>query len=187
MCIRDRYTFKDNEGGGDCLFAAVRDALKNTDMKDKNNNIVEVDVAYLRNIIANEANEEVYKNYKEMFDNYKSSMIEDNAKIKQITGEIKTIVKTIKETKDHIKSRNDVTKARILRDDYNRLKEEKQVTSNLIKEVEFMNGIDDMDKFREVLKTSKFWADTWAIGVLERVLNIKMITKMKRLIVAVKD
>ena len=170
-----KYTFKDNEGGGDCLFAVIRDALKNTDMRDKNNNIVEVDVAYLRNIIANEATEDIYNNYKELFDNYKSSMIEDNAKIKQITSEIKTIVKTIKETKDHIKSRNDVTKAKTLRDDYNRLKEEKQVTSNLIKEVEFMNGVDNMDKFREILKTSKFWADTWAIGVLERVLNIKMI------------
>ena len=45
----------DNEGGGDCLFAVIRDALKSAD-KD-------VSVMELRKKLSSEATEEIYKNY----------------------------------------------------------------------------------------------------------------------------
>ena len=36
-------------------------------------------------------------------------------------------------------------------------------------------ALNNLDKFRAKVQTCKFWAETWAINVLERALNIKLI------------
>jgi predicted NAD-dependent protein-ADP-ribosyltransferase YbiA (DUF1768 family) len=38
-----------------------------------------------------------------------------------------------------------------------------------------MKGVDTLEKFQQKIKTCDFWADTWAISTLERILNIKFI------------
>jgi predicted NAD-dependent protein-ADP-ribosyltransferase YbiA (DUF1768 family) len=38
-----------------------------------------------------------------------------------------------------------------------------------------MKGIDSLDKFREFVQTPAYWADDWAIDVLEKELNMKFI------------
>jgi hypothetical protein len=38
-----------------------------------------------------------------------------------------------------------------------------------------MKGIDTLDQFKSKIKSCDFWADTWAISTLERILNIKFI------------
>ena len=42
-------------------------------------------------------------------------------------------------------------------------------------EFEFMKGIKTMKQLEEMLMKSKFWANSWAISVLEKELNIKFI------------
>jgi hypothetical protein len=41
-------------------------------------------------------------------------------------------------------------------------------------------SIDTLEKFRAYIKTSNFWVDSWAIGVLERRLNFKIIILSER-------
>ena len=36
-----------------------------------------------------------------------------------------------------------------------------------------MKHVDTLDKFKAIIKKCEFWADTWAISTLERILNIK--------------
>ena len=55
------------------------------------------------------------------------------------------------------------------------LKESLQTTKRLMSEVAFMEGIETMDDFREKVKTCEFWADSWAIHLLEKLLKIKII------------
>jgi len=38
-----------------------------------------------------------------------------------------------------------------------------------------MEGVENLEDFREVIKTTKFWADTWALSTLEKSLNIKFV------------
>ena len=38
-----------------------------------------------------------------------------------------------------------------------------------------MKDITNLEKFREFMLTSSYWADTWAISTLERLLNVKVI------------
>ena len=59
--------------------------------------------------------------------------------------------------------------------EYEKEEMEKKEAEELMEEFSFMEGVDSYEKFREVLKTRDFWADTWAITTLEDVLKIKII------------
>ena len=58
---------------------------------------------------------------------------------------------------------------------YNNKRAENTDTKELLKEFDFMKDIDNFDKFRELITTSKFWGDTWTLSTLEKKLNIKCI------------
>ena len=71
------YDLIDNEGGGDCLFATIRDAFSSIAQQTS--------VAKIRTKLANEATNDVYVGYQEMFDMYNNSLITDTAKIKDLS------------------------------------------------------------------------------------------------------
>jgi len=59
--------------------------------------------------------------------------------------------------------------------EHDKIVNEKKITSQILKEYKFMKGVDTLEKFKSKIKKCDFWADTWAISTLERVLNIKFI------------
>jgi len=52
---------------------------------------------------------------------------------------------------------------------------DKKITAQIMGEFKFMKGIDTLDKFKKKIRSCEFWAETWAISTLERILNIKFI------------
>ena len=141
------YTVQDNEGGGNCFFAVIRDAFASI------GKITTVDK--LRELLSNEVTEELFKGYKGNYNaiyNFWSKQQEDLA-IHENNPE-----KTLDEM-------NEIEE----------LKVEILQTEALINEFAFMENINDVDQMKEIIKTCEFWADTWAISTLERVMNIKFI------------
>jgi predicted NAD-dependent protein-ADP-ribosyltransferase YbiA (DUF1768 family) len=67
------------------------------------------------------------------------------------------------------------TEAKKVKADHDKLVEEKKVTAQILKEYKFMKGVDTLDAFKNKIRKCEFWADTWAISTLERILNIKFI------------
>ena len=59
----NNYHIVDNEGGGECLFAVIRDGLARIGIKKSVNE--------MRTELAKEATEEIFKNYKEQYEMYK--------------------------------------------------------------------------------------------------------------------
>ena len=45
----------------------------------------------------------------------------------------------------------------------------------------FMTNVNELDKFKEIILTSEFWADEWAIDVIEKELNIQLIILNKHI------
>ena len=62
---------------------------------------------------------------------------------------------------------------------FQRVKLEKEDTEELMDEFKHMATIDTFDKFKEFIRTASYWADTWAISTLEKLLNIKVIILSK--------
>ena len=161
------YNIVENEGGGDCLFASVRDALKYVNI-DKS-------VSEMRKILADEATEELFQNYNEL---YNFSVIENDS----ITGDIKKMASEFKTIKSKIESETERTKQskmisdadKISKTHKNLLLKRKEVKS-MLEEFEFMKGITTLEALKAKIQTSDYWADTWAISTLERILKIKLI------------
>lgn len=167
----NNYDIIDNEGGGDCFFAVIRDAFHQIGHQTT--------VQKLRDILAQEATDELYMHYRTLYVNF---FTEIQLKIKEMND----IKKTIAEMKKRIKDITDKTESKKLVQDvkdinirFQRIKLEKEDSEELMKEFKHMATIDTFDKFKEFIKTSNYWADTWAVSTLEKLLNIKVIILSK--------
>jgi predicted NAD-dependent protein-ADP-ribosyltransferase YbiA (DUF1768 family) len=167
------YQIVDNEGGGDCFFAVIRDAFKQMGK--------ETTVEKLRALLANEATEEMFEQSRML---YTATL----AEVQEKEREMKEIKKTIDQLKRRIekaKGTNQAEEADVLKTvkgelaKYNQAKLEKKQATELLKEFAHMEGVDTLEKFRQFILTSNYWADTWAISTLERVLNIKVVVLSK--------
>lgn len=163
-----KYGIIDNEGGGDCFFAALRDGLATIGKT--------VTVAELRHRISTAATPEIYQTYRTIYEDA-ARMVEDvNARIKSYMEQIKNL----KNTQE--KATNRQEKALIIKqanDIKNALKEAKNekviVSKNVLEPFKWMAKLNSYTKFVKAIRTCSFWADEWAISLVERLYNIKVI------------
>ena len=163
----ENFSLEDNEGGGDCLFAVIRDAYKSIG-KD-------ISVAQLRRILAREATEEVFNTYKVLYNNAYVTVTDVKKEILKLVKESKKLKKEYDQEKNRDKKRVLVDKSKVVVARHNRLKRELTYTKEMLHEYRFMHDIDTIEDFRNLIQTCKFWGETWSISTLERVLNIKLI------------
>ena len=161
------YSLVDNEAGGECLFATIRDAFSSIAQQTS--------VAKLRNKLSKEATEEVFLNYKEQFDMYNTTLLEDTNKIRELEAEYITLQQKFGSVIDRNDQKLISENAKKVKAEHDRLVHEKKVTSQMLHEYKFMKKVDTLEKFKTILKKCDFWGDTWAISTLERILNIKFI------------
>ena len=161
------YSLVDNEAGGECLFATIRDAFSSIAQQTS--------VVKLRNKLSKEATEEVFLNYKEHFDMYNTTLLEDTNKIRELEAEYITLQQKFGSVIDRNEQKLISENAKKVKAEHDRLVHEKKVTSRMLQEYKFMKKVDTLEKFKGILKKCDFWGDTWAISTLERILNIKFI------------
>lgn len=161
------YDIIDNEGGGDCLFATIRDAFSSIAQQTS--------VAKIRKKLSDEATNDIFLNYQELYDLHNNSLITDTSKIKELS---KSYI-VLKDKFSNILDRNEqkvlVENAKKIKTDHDNLVLEKKTTAELMSEYKFMKGIDSLEKFKKIIQSCEFWGETWAISTLERALNIKFI------------
>jgi predicted NAD-dependent protein-ADP-ribosyltransferase YbiA (DUF1768 family) len=161
------YTITDNEGSGDCLFATVRDAFSSI--------VQQTSVNKLRQKLSNEATEEIFLNYKEQYDMYSNTILKDTNEIKELEAQYIQLKQRFAEVIDRNEQKMFLVEAKKVKAEHDKLVEEKKVTAEMLKEYKFMKGIVTLEAFKKKIKSCDFWADTWAISTLERILNIKFI------------
>jgi predicted NAD-dependent protein-ADP-ribosyltransferase YbiA (DUF1768 family) len=161
------YDTQDNEAGGDCFFAAVRQAYESIGMRTT--------VANLRQLLSDRISIEQFNIYNQL---YKENE-EEIERIKKNIDEkkIENIKMTNKLSKNISKTEKQeiVQKGRILRTEINDLKNELQLHKQNIENYKFMKNIQSLEELKKFIKTSNYWADEWAIGQLEIILKVKFI------------
>ena len=164
----NNYRIIDNEGKGDCLFAAIRDGLAKVG--------VHKSVMQQRQLLAENATEDVFQGYKTI---YQDAAQRDA----QLVQEIKTLVarhKDLKSKSDSLKDRNAKQVIVNQADDINKrhkiAKDERVYTKSIVDgEFKLFKNVHNLEQFKALIKTCAFWGDTWAISTLERLLKIKII------------
>jgi len=163
----NKYKIKDNAGEGDCLFHVIVDALSEVDPT--------VTVDSLRKILANNVTEAVYRNYKGLYESYTTNIKDDTNKLNELNKRNKELIELMKQTKDRAVQSELVKEAKLVKEEYSKIKEEKAVTNDLLSDVKFMKNIKNINKLKEKVQTCEFWGEAWSISIMERVMNIKLI------------
>jgi hypothetical protein len=155
------------EANGDCFFATIREAFKQIGYVTT--------VADLRAVLAKEVTEDIYQENRRLFMDFKKTALEyedDMERLKKRNQELKAQFKVSnKEERERIRTEIDE-----IHTQYRDLQEWKREADAMISStMGDLTTIDSFEKYREYLTTPSYWADSWAISTLERVLNIKMI------------
>ena len=163
----NNYKLKDNEGAGDCLFAVIRDGLELVGRK--------LSVAELRARLANEATQEIFLNYKNQYDMFLNTY-------KILTNELKELVEKNNKLKDNLKAatikdeqKKIVLEAKRTAERHKQAQRELKLTKEMLKEYLYLKNVKTLSDFKKLINSCEFWAETWAISTLERILNIKLI------------
>jgi hypothetical protein len=161
------YDIIDNEGGGDCFFATIRDAFKQIG-KDTT-------VEKLRAILSKEATEKIFQESRTLYVNFLSELQDKEKELKDTKKTLTLLKKRMNNINDKKIHEELLEQAKKLLEDNKRLLIEKREAESLLEEFEYMKDITSLEKYREFILTRKYWADTWAVSTLEKLLNIKVI------------
>lgn len=163
----NNYKIIDNEGGGECFFAVIRDAFKQI------GKIITVDK--IRALISKNASEDIFSLYRTMylthFDELQN-IDKELASIKKTGNMLKKRINGAQNADIHKKLVDEAKELLIKRDE---LSSNKEITKDTMKDFEYMKNIDTFEKFKEFILTRDFWADEWSISLLEHLLNVKFI------------
>jgi len=161
------YSIQDNEGGGDCLFATIRDAFSSIGEQTSVNK--------LRRRLAVEVTPEIFEEYKQHYEMFRSALVLATQQIKDLQNEYQQLKNRFNEVLDRDEKVLLLEEAKKVHEKHLRTVEERKVTASMLKEFKFMEGVEDVEQFKRLIQSSKFWAETWAISTLERILNVKLI------------
>jgi len=162
------YEISDEGGGGDCLFEVIRGATAETAHP--------YSVAELRKILSENVTEEIFKGYREMYDMHVTAIKKDTSAMSALKTQLTTLKSEYGSSADIARKKELLGSAHDVKKKYAQLKAERGRARSVVNvEFAFMKDVHTLDDFKEVVRTCKFWADTWAISTLERVLNMKLI------------
>ena len=161
------YDLVDNEGNGDCFFCVIRDALKYVG--------IDLSVSTIRNLLAKEVDDTIYMNYKEQYEMYLTSIENDKKHIKSLNKKYRVLEKETINMTDKRKKMKNMKELEKIKLQHDKLKGEKKISEDLLSDFIFMSDISSIKDFKKYILSNNFWADTWVISTLERILNIKCI------------
>jgi hypothetical protein len=161
------YGIIDNEGGGDCFFAVIRDAFKQIGK--------ETTVEKLRAILSKEATEEVFSSNRTLYLEFMGELKDKERALKELKKTMQVIKKRNEKAATVVEREMIMKEANELVELYKGLSEEKRITKQLLEEFDDLASVDSLEQFKEFIQTRNYWADTWAVSTMERLLNIKVV------------
>jgi hypothetical protein len=163
------YGLVDVENNGDCFFAVVREAYRQRGYKTT--------VADLRERLACELTEALFldnRNFYLSLDGRIKDIDQQRARIKtSVEVDLKQRYKNAKTADQKTLIRREVESLTHTNQELN--DERVQILQLIGETTGNLADIDTFTKYRDYVKSSRYWADTWAISTLERILRIKIV------------
>lgn len=164
----NNYKILENEGGGDCLFACIRDAMKSVGKHTT--------VDKLRAILADQLTDDIFKEQREVFLQFEAEIKETEKEIQELKKKNVSLKKRAAAVSDATESAYILKQAKELISEHKKLTEHLRDTKNLqMESTGEMQNIDTVEKMRSYIRSSSYWAEEWAISALEQALNFKLI------------
>lgn len=161
------YYIVDNEGGGECLFATIRDGFSQIAQQTT--------VSKLRKKLSEEATEELFMNYKQQFEDATLSVVKDTENIKQLEIQYEKYRKLFSDSLDRNEKKQSIDAAKKIGKQRETVMNEKKMSQQIIDEYKYMKNVNTLEDFKKKITTCEFWGETWTLSTLERILKIKLI------------
>jgi len=161
------YMVHNNEGGGDCFFATIRDAYASIGYHTT--------IQKLRKFLSQEVTLELFESYKAIYDGIVFELKETETEVDRLQKANSTLKKQSKQTKSANEQKEILNEAVKVKQEYVTQKMFETGSEDLLKEFQFMKHIQSVEDLKAFVQTSEFWADTWAISTLERLLSLKVL------------
>ena len=125
--------------------------------------------------MADNLDETQFNTYKEFYDYYKDGFKSSRDKLSTLKKD-HNVLKTIIGGTSNVSEKSAMleqakTNLQLVLNENEKGKE----FNELQEELDFMTDAKTIDDLRNIIKTNKYWADTWAISTLERLYNVKFI------------
>jgi predicted NAD-dependent protein-ADP-ribosyltransferase YbiA (DUF1768 family) len=164
----NHYDIVENEGGGDCFFAVIRDAFEHIGQKTT--------VHKLRTLLSTQLTEEVFSENRKLYEEFETQKNEIKTSLKELVDANTVFAKRIGSVEQREEREKIIAETKKIKEMYEKkMKELKQTTKLQNMYIGYMKNIDTLEKYRAYILTSEYWADTWAISTLEMLLKIKII------------
>jgi predicted NAD-dependent protein-ADP-ribosyltransferase YbiA (DUF1768 family) len=163
----NNYYIIDNEGGGDCFFAAVRDSFAQLNQQTS--------VEKLRKKIASEVTPTYYETQKELYDQFKSQLTNELQQVKELEGEYEKYKALFNQTQNREEKKRFTEIANVIKERWVKSSAEYQLTKSWVNDIAFMKNVNSVEQLKKMIQTCEFWGETWSISTMERLLNIKFI------------
>ena len=168
MYLRNKYFNKiDNEGGSCSLFAVIRDALMT---QGRTATILD-----LRKQLSDEVSDDVFRMYREKFSLYHSLTRTQTRETKELIEQYNDLKRRISTIHDRAQQQLMIGGAKKLVIEHNMKLDEVKYTKLLASQYDYMKEVRSTQQLKERMMTSLYWPDAWAIGTLERILNMKFV------------
>jgi predicted NAD-dependent protein-ADP-ribosyltransferase YbiA (DUF1768 family) len=180
------YKIHPNSGSGDCFFISLAQAYKYIGRK--------VTGKEVREKLATNIPEATYKEYKDRYSLFYNFLQKNRKSQEDMAKQFNELKKMRKDKQNKF---DDIRKSigqKALKKDprYKEIKaiqdkmqqmskeflskqKEFKDTTALLTDVDFMKNVKNLEQFKDIIRTSKYWADDSSIRILEEVLNIKII------------
>lgn len=164
------YKITSVTGNGDCLFLCIVEAYRELGMTTT--------VQKLRRVLAQETNQAHFNELRAYY-----SGIAGN--VENIRRDIAENKKKNQELKTRVPKATKAETARIAESAAALKRKHDELTASLensienLSEVAYMRHVATLSDLQAYLQTQNFWADTWVISILERVLSMKLIIMQK--------
>jgi hypothetical protein len=180
------YAIEYNSGRGDCFFYVIIQAFNQIGM--------ETTVKKLRNLLAKEVSPDIFEENKKLYEEIKENQVNLMAKIKAEKATLKSAKIYLENIGLEIKKlETQDLKEKFVKKNKKEINKQSAIKEEATKKLEHLNEelaadkdtedlidthikkINTFDEYREYIKTSDYWADTWAISTFEWLLDVKFI------------
>ena len=163
----NQYNIVSTLTNGDCLFDTVRIAYEQIGY--------ETTIQKLRALVAKEVTKEHFLEYRELYQSTLAEIEDTDKELKRLVAENRNLKERLKDTTDKVKRAEIIQQANTIKKQHVNVKDKQELNRGFLAEFAHMKNIDSVEKFRTFVQTPAYWADDWAIDVLERELNMKLI------------
>ena len=161
------YHLFTNEGGGDCLFACIRDAFESIEERTT--------VQKLRSLVAECMDDATFALLQEQHDYfYKEQQRLKGvcSRLKEQYAEKQTIVR---DTVDRARKSQAYSEAIQCKTQYDAMASEYKVARGWYKDYAYLRGVRTLADMKTMMMTSEYWADAWTLAVLQEKLRIVLL------------